>query len=308
MDILISLDRYNKLSKSPDNAMVDSLARIANRITYKRFFDRRFKRIYQLDELDKGIQSMGLVDNQDMIYAANLSDIWDFVYDFQRGSGQRFEYGLLPIVQIFSEKMEENPNSPSYSGNPITDNQYNYGIYGFGSWNKFTPLSYQWQSDIMLDVTAGWQQNQSNNYGSIISNNYSALVNLSWAFGYYPTTRTYMSVIPYVRSSIKLPENEDVGLGVSTGMDFKSYFYISPRFRIDVSAGVTYGSDDFSYSTPTLFWNNSSTFKRKYYKDVITNPSLHNRPDARDSPNSSVIVFPQGFLYSGVVSFSYAIF
>lgn|GEM_PF-6616284 len=55
--------------------MIDSLAYVVNRIIYKRFFDFRFKTIYQLEELDKVLQGMGLVDTVDMIYFAYLNHL-----------------------------------------------------------------------------------------------------------------------------------------------------------------------------------------------------------------------------------------
>jgi hypothetical protein len=307
MDILISLDRYNKLSKSPDNAMVDSLARIANRVTYKRFFDRRFKRIYQLEELDKGIQSMGLVDNPDMIYAANLSDIWDFAYDFQRGSGQRFEYGLFPIMQFLNQSREPNPNHDPFTQPQATnETNYIYGMNVFGSWNKFTPLSYQWQSDIMLDVTASWAQSQSTRNDDL-NDNYYATANFSWALGFYPTTRTYMSVIPYFLGMVDFSESVDQPFGMVSGVNFKSYFYISPRFRVNVSAGLAY-SDGFLYRIPTPFWNNSNPTQSKYSTDVITNPSFQDQLVYANYSNPYFVDVRFGFFYSGIVSFSYAIF
>lgn len=73
MDILLSRQKHGRLAKTPDKSMIDSLARVANRIRYKRFFDFRFKTIYQLKELDKALQNMNLIDTVDMIYFANLN-------------------------------------------------------------------------------------------------------------------------------------------------------------------------------------------------------------------------------------------
>ena len=46
MDILLSLQKYNRLAFLPDTLMIDSLAYVANSIIYKRFYDIRFKDIY----------------------------------------------------------------------------------------------------------------------------------------------------------------------------------------------------------------------------------------------------------------------
>lgn len=273
MDILISLQKNNRLSKSPDQAMVDSLARIANRIQYKRFFDRRYKRVYQLSELDKGIQALGLVENPDMVYAANLNDIWDFAYDFNRGSGQRFEYGVIPSVHINSENRVANPNNSS----SVSYNQtlYAFGAYGFCSWNKLTPISYKWQSDIMIDLTGGWYENGENEGNTPSVSGVSSLLNASWSLGYYPNTRTYVSLTPFARASITTATSSSESYGVFTGLDLRSYYYVSPRFRVSLYAGIGVGSDDYNQNTPTPFWNTAGVNNQivKVDTDVITSPS-----------------------------------
>lgn len=75
MDILLSMQQCNRLAFLPDTLMIDSLAQVANRIRYKRFYDFRLKDIYQLEQLDHAIQAMNLVDTADIVYFANLNDI-----------------------------------------------------------------------------------------------------------------------------------------------------------------------------------------------------------------------------------------
>jgi hypothetical protein len=280
--------------------MVDSLARIANRVQYKRFFDRRYKRVYQLDELDKGIQALGLVDNPDMIYAANLNDIWDFALNFNRGSGQRFEFGLIPLVHLNAENRIANPNY-MYGGSDFNQNLYHYGAYGFGSWNKLTAISYKWQSDIMIDLTAGWYEN-----GEIDGNNssvsgISSMLNASWSLGYYPNTRTYLSLTPFARTSITTATQSSESYGVFTGLDLRSYYYISPRFRISVNAGIGAGSDDYNQNTPSPFWNTAA----------VSNPIIRVNTDVITSPNSLFYegsAYPNEFRYQYRIVLSYAIF
>jgi hypothetical protein len=300
MDILISLEKNNRLSKSPDKAMVDSLARIANRIQYKRFFDRRYKRVYQLNELDKGIQALGLVDNTDMVYAANLSDVWDFALDFNRGSGQRLEFGVIPLLNLNADNRTVNPNY-QYGGSDYSQTVYTYGMYGFGSWNKMTPINYKWQSDIMIDLTAGWYENGDNSGNSSSVSGVSSLLNASWSLGYYPSTRTYLSLTPFARASITTATSSSETYGLFTGLDLRSYYYVSPRLRVSVNAGIGVGSDEYNQNTPTPFWNTAAVNNQMVQTntDVITSPSsLYN-----ESAN-----YPNDFRYQYRVVLSYAIF
>ena len=296
MDILISLQKYNRLAINPDATTIDSLARIANRVTYKRFYDKRYKRVYQLDELDKGIQSMGLVTDDDMIYAANLSDIWDYAFDFNRGSGQRIEYGIIPVYRMY------NHNRIDSNDIHTVNNDQNYGVFGFGSWNKLTPLSYKWQSDIMIDITAGWLGFQDNNSNNEASDQLSSVINASWSLGYYPSTRTYMGITPFYRMSfVAGDETSTETVGIHSGMDFRSYFYVSPRFRIELTADFGYGSPNYSFVTPMPFWNTSAFTMHKFTNDMDVNTS----PDLLGNFEDQVI---SGWRYSLVFRLSYAIF
>ncbi len=257
MDILLSLEKYNRLARNPDAATIDSLAHVANSVLYKRFFDRRFKRIYQLEELDKSLRETGLVTNTDMVYAANLSDIWSFAFNFSRGAGNRWEYGIIPVFRLI-DKTE-------YQNSKVYNKLYNYGIYGYVSWNHLVPVNYKWQSDIMIDLNGGWQEYNPGTSGNNVLNDqfeskFSELLNVSWSVGYFPNTRTYLGITAYARGSLTQRVSGEAAFlaGAHTGLDFRSYFYISPPFRISFYAGIGYSTTDYSADTPMPYWNTSA--------------------------------------------------
>ena len=250
MDILISLEKYNRLAKSPSALEVDSLAKIANRVIFKRFYDKRFKRIYQLEALDKGIQEMGLVSNTDMVYAANLSDVWGYGRLYSRGSGSRLETGLIPVFG-YNYTRTMNPNSDN-----VDEGNY-YGGYGFVSWLKQVPLSYAWQSNFAVDLSAGIRVNNGNYL--IISTQrdtvkmVSQMLNVSYELGYYPNTRTEITVRPFVglsanQTDLKVDKFDFFGL--SSGVNLKAYYYVSPRFRLGLTGGATFISDEYLNQSP----------------------------------------------------------
>ena len=245
MDILISLEKYNRLAKVPTSADIDSLSHIANRIAYKRFFDRRYKRIYQLEELDKGIQDLELVDNLDMVYAANLSDIWGYGRFYSRGSGSRFETGLVPVFSYnYSRTRAQN-----FDGVREVNG---YGGFAFVSWLKQVPISYAWQSDFSVDLSGGikinngLETNQLAGFDTVTIA--TELLNMSYSLGFYPNTRTFISLSPF--ASLAATQWNQKGektekLGLNTGINLNSYYYISPRFRLSLSGGLSFLSDEY---------------------------------------------------------------
>ena len=259
MDILISLQKEDRLNKTPDDSIIDSLARVANRIRYKRFFDSRYKRIYQLEELDEAMQNMDIIDQADMVYFANLNDIWNFSPRFSRGSGIRYEGGLIPLYSINYYK-----NNEANLSELEKYNNTDYGIYGFFSFNRMKPKSYAWQSDILLDLTFGYSVSNvkwenANENDTQKDDRLKGALNLGWQFGYYPNTRTYAGITPYASISYDYDieeKNKDV-FGLNTGFRFNSYYYISPRLRIELTADIIY-MDNWSSQIPSPFWNNGT--------------------------------------------------
>lgn len=198
---------------------------------------------------------MDLVDTADIIYFANLNDIWIYANDYKRGSGTRFEGGIIPKLSFYTNKTDykdSNKYSKSYTNE--------YGIYGFVSFNRMKPVNYRWQSDIMIDFSFGFEKTtdkyESENINSNNNNeNLKGLLNASWEAGYFPNTRTHASIVPYVAISY---DHEVSGgtrtFGYNTGINFNAYYYLSARLRLYFNANLSY-TDHFEYSIPAPFWN-----------------------------------------------------
>lgn len=252
LNILISLEKYNRLAISPDSVAIDSLARIANKIQFKRFYDRRYKRVYQLEELDKGLKGLGLVTNTDMVYAANLSDIWSFGLNYARGSGSRFEVGILPAVyyRYAGRKSINSENS---------DEESTISGYGFVSWRNEVPISFAFQSDYSVTLSVGYGEN-NNTIGYPVSADtsgfFAQVLSVAYELGYYPNTRTFIGISPYATLSAnqyKPADKKEEFIGLLSGIDLNSYYYVSPRFRVTINARCSFQSDDYinNGATPT---------------------------------------------------------
>lgn len=257
LDILISLQKYGRLSKDPDSTMIDSLARVANRIRYKRFYDTRYKRIYQLEELDKAMQLMDMVEVADIVYFANLSDIWNYAPTYSRGSGLRIEGGIIPTFRY--GKIDYDDDFQGNNNSSITMSNI-YGAFGFFALNRNRPINYKWQSDIALDLTFGYDKEIEKWNTDTGENKYEyeslkGILNFTWKFGYYPNTRTFTGITPYIATSfLDTKDSDNEKFGINTGIRFDSYYYISPRVRITLEASTFY-RENFANSIPSPFWN-----------------------------------------------------
>ena len=273
LNILISMQKYNRLAAVPDSAKIDSLAKVANSIIYKRFYDSRFKRVYQLEELDKALQDLGLVSKSDMVYAANLSDIWNFGMNYARGSGTVWEMGLIPNVRYY---YNTTTTSQDVTTETAGSESSTLGGFGFLSWNKQTPINFKVQSDLSIRILAGYSDSKQNRYGNSF-NSYdtntlvSQSLNVNYGFGFYPNTRTQIRVsanADLAANQIKKATDEmkDEYIGLRTGLNLSSYYYVSPRFRLELTGDVNFLSDDYLNNDPVYNYSNNLTgFNRFNY-------------------------------------------
>jgi hypothetical protein len=213
MDIERLLSIGNRLAPGFSQENRTALADEIGRITYKRYFDTRLARIYQLQQLDSVLQKMGVVNECDIVYFSLLQDAF-FYSDYRsRLSGLRHEFGLTPAIVL---------NTNGNSG---------LMAYGFYSFDFFLPQSYAVQHDISVSVLGGYREN-----GSFGGEDFPAWLDASYTFGYYPTTRTYLSA--GLSGGLNLDEGN---LGYVAGTTIKSYYYISPRVRFTAEGMLRYG-------------------------------------------------------------------
>lgn len=138
----------------------------------------------------------------------------------------------------------------------------NYGIFDFFSFNRMRLVSYAWQSDLMIDLTFGYEKKigkseKNEDVDKTESGSFRSMLNASWQFGYFPNTRTYAGITPYTGLTFKKEKDAGNPFGINTGFRFDSYYYISPRLRLSVHAGFYY-IKDFDNLVPTPFWNSVS--------------------------------------------------
>ena len=101
MDIERQLKRGGRLTKDYSTEELTTIADKIAEINNVRFYDFRFRRIEQFEELDKTMNEIGGVSEYDMTYFAHLADAYLFANRFRRFSGFRQEIGVLPTAGFY---------------------------------------------------------------------------------------------------------------------------------------------------------------------------------------------------------------
>lgn len=257
VDILLSLQKNNRLKYTPNQSTIDSLSIIINQLQYERFFDSRLKRISQLEKLDIALQEMNLISDVDMVYFSNLNDIWGYAYSNYRGSGNRVEFGITPVYVL------------NYTKNDMYDvpmlmetTDQNYGLYGGIEFKHERPISYVWQSDIISNLTIGYAKEKlvdavDSSEDTSESSSIKGLLNVEWHIGYYPNTRTYAGIAPFVSVSLNNEQDIDNEIwGLNTGVRLNTYYYVSPKLRLNLYAGLLYVNN----------FDNAIPYQKSYYQ------------------------------------------
>lgn len=216
------------LTIAQKEVLADKIAIIQNR----RFFDSRLNRMYQLEAIDSVLKDMGVIDEATMKYFTHLSDAFLYTYNPNRLSGSRFEMGVTQGFSVLERSIDSQNNSKNYTMN------------GFMSYAYYLPQSFKIQHNFKASILAGKSRSFSN---SMHGDKYISTIDVEYNFGYYPTTRTYLNLM--AKSGVS---NVSEYLLLSA----KYYYYFSPRFRLQATAGMSVGESPFVL-TPinNLFFN-----------------------------------------------------
>lgn len=206
-----------ELSIDQKTILADKIAVIQNR----RFFDTRLNRIYQMEAIDSVLTDMGIIDKPNMKYYTHLSDAFLYTYNPNRLSGSRFEIGVTQGFSVLERSVDSQNNSK------------NYTLNGFMSYAYYLPQSFTVQHNFKASILAGKSRSFSN---SMHGDKYISAIDVEYNFGYYPTTRTYLNLM--AKGGVS---NNSEYIYVST----KYYYYFSPRFRLQATAGVSLGKSPF---------------------------------------------------------------
>lgn len=220
--------------------MIDQLAQCMTAVKYKRHFDSRLQLIDEIATVDSFLLANDIVEKQHSSrYFTTLYDNWQYAGLITRLSGSRFSVGLTP--DFYWQKWEDEGS-----------NAYHSFLKG-GAYVNYTyekPVNLYWQHSAFVEAEEAVGRNRG-----MDENYWSTSLRGSLALGYYPNSRTYMT--------LTLKENfefvNDVGadrIYSATNLGFDMYYYLSPQLRLSANAGVNYyyskySSDDTDFKTTT---------------------------------------------------------
>lgn len=235
---------------------IDELAQLSTQIRWRRYFDWRLQRIYQLETVDSFFRERNIVQEADATYFALLSDFWWNGNQPERNSGWRVSVGYYPFFGRQTEHIRENNSSNMVSRSSDNSNQrLCFGIQG----DYHLPLSETWQIGLTTEAYSGRLLSDfggQNIDGSVnVTGNWRynfGVMKLNVLVGFYPSTRTYATWNSGVRQTTsdalekgsvrqffpnptvfyQIPSNHVHQILTS---NLTVYHYVSPRLRLRLS-------------------------------------------------------------------------
>lgn len=201
MDIERLLKKNNRLKKDYSKEEITRLADRIAEINNVRFYDRRFRRIEQLEELDETMQEIGGISEFDIRYFAQLADAYLYANYFLRSSGFRQEIGFTPVA-------------------------------GFYELNYDLAQSYAIQHNFSASAVGGFAHNW--NLPAPNENEANFWVTTGYELAMYPTTRTNFNIGAQIGSA--LIEPAPVGRFFTNGA-----IWFSPQLRLNFNAELVLG-------------------------------------------------------------------
>lgn len=236
--ILEDFERFGLLDHNPESDEIYELAEKLSDLRYERIFDSRLGRIRRIKSLDDYIQKAGLVNDHNSTYFTSLYDIYEFGLQTTRSSGERLTLGIGPQFSI-----------QQFANDTTSTFNIDYGGFVFGNYVFNYPINQQWQLDIEAMITATYLLDSD----QILSNNFSALPEVSIKTGFYPNTRTFFTSA--ISTGILYASNLELSnkFAFYFSLSGNAYYFFSPRTALSVNVGFNYSQSAFSSSlTPFL--------------------------------------------------------
>ncbi len=239
------LYRKDRIATIPNQANIDSLATKMMEIANTRFFDSRFRTIFQLEQIDSVLRSSNTISETDMVYFAQLADVWLFANSFTRGNGSRWETGLNTVYSRSFQSSKRTFND-SVTEDIRAFESHTASAHIFVSYINQNPVSVVWQKDWGAAVYVGANGNLDTSFNA--QNNAPITpttgLNSFYTFGWFPNTRTALETEFYGALGLETSNfEESIFTGAyQTGVSLNFEYWISARFRLSVNALVVYGN------------------------------------------------------------------
>lgn len=263
-------DLYNSgdLKRMPDNEELFELARFITSLKNQRSFDSRIRKIEEITAVDSFLIEKGLKADSDASYYTLLNDNWDYAAGPARSTGHRFSFGVVPGIdfgftdykQFYRDSIMDQNILASFSDR-FTRSANSWGLDAvvMYQWEKPSSLRWQHSFNAMARYALFHQRVMNKNYEEDvltaevkdILNEPNLVLQCKYGMGYYPNTRTYLTMFADAGfgkywGEEELDDNLTLDVGrteVFVGLGIECYYYITQQLRFTLHA-----SSDLAYN------------------------------------------------------------
>ena len=245
--ILADLKKAGYLAREPENQDIIRLAERISEVRNERFFDSRHKTIWEMQQIDSLLKTMGIIAEDNISYFNILRDNWDYASGPSRSSGFRISGGILPEIvytdQDVSEETRYTDPDTTYSNKYVnSERAFRGNILGRVEYQK--PLNLYWQLSLSNELRFSrnsirntlTQDDDSENEEVTEYIEPGVQNRFAFSIGYYPNTRTSLfmyttETLQYMNSKQEdLDDLKTTGFSTSSGIELN--YYISPQLRL----------------------------------------------------------------------------
>ena len=242
--ILEELSKKGVLTRQLTNDEIFNFSQQISRVKNKRFLDSRIHLMEEIASVDSFFVRNSLLNKQDATYFTNLYDLWINGANFSRKSGQSFEISFIPSGS-WDKGKNEYLSSTQVENYPNNQEKWMYGGNLNLIYNYEKPVNLNWQHSVNVSMNGSTAYVDGQYLQSSIRNKTSTNgigLSGSYTLGYYPTTRTNLSVgISELFNQNYSKQDlssifDSVGWFKShnstTRINFSAYYYLSPQLRL----------------------------------------------------------------------------
>jgi len=269
MYLFDDLYKLNREKRSLSDQDVNELAQLITRLKYKRFFDDRLRKIAEITAIDSLMQKNGIISNADAAYFTSLTDNWNYSNNPRRDNGHRLYTGIEANFGYIYQSYYQRKIIPD----DLTDENINKfkwaGMFLVLGYSYEKPTSRKWQNSAsvkggfgihQLNENATFRNDPNTEAGmKLYTQSFpSAYLSGSYGFGYYPTSRTWMTFnwqldctwdkIKGGQTKSEIKDSENVIL-TTTGPQLNAYYFLSEKLRLNFSFSGQFRFDNYKYTS-----------------------------------------------------------
>lgn len=256
--ILENLAKRQVLSRELTGEEIDAFARLISAVKNKRFFDARLQMIDEVTAVDSFLVASGALASGGAAYFTTLYDYWMYGDLFERKSGTEISGGVRPVFYYDKADMDYE----DYAIRDYGTKQLGSGVIADVRLDYEKPTSLYWQHSAYAQLYGRYNYTHFDYDGeswplTTKRDVYVAGLSGSYAFGYYPNSRTNVNF--GVRENLTWQkfnerdsyEDYDPFVSSRTDLFLNLYYYFSPQLRLAAEGNLGYqysGQENIDYS------------------------------------------------------------